>query len=65
MLTKLHTNPSKNFFGSTQKKLEGFVWSFLSFSKIESAINWINHYPGFGGGGLGLTASNVNCFDKF
>ena len=36
MLTKLHTNPSKFFWGRPQKNLEGFVWSFLSITGLRS-----------------------------
>ena len=32
MLRKLHTNPSKFFFIGRKKKLEGFLWSFLSIT---------------------------------
>ena len=32
MLTKLHTNPSKFFWGRPKKKLEGFVWIFPSIT---------------------------------
>ena len=36
MLTKFHTNPSKFFLGRPKKKLEGFVWSFLSITGLRS-----------------------------
>ena len=37
ILRKLHTNPSNIFFfWTTQKNLEGFVWSFLSITGLWS-----------------------------
>ena len=36
MLRKCHTNPSNVFGGRPKKKLEGFVWSFLSITGLRS-----------------------------
>ena len=54
MLTKLHTNPSKFFWGRPKKKLEGFEWSFLSITGLRSqrqfadrSLNFYVMYPSF------------------